>query len=250
MVRVGDTVRKPWLPTSNRTVDYLEALRAKGVDLPATHGRDELGRMVLEFVPGELAQEYVPLATETVAQVGALVRSTHDASEWLPVPDDWEVLLPAQEPDLVCHNDLAPWNLIIDGDRLVFIDWDGAGPSTRLWDLAYAAVAFGHLFPEADVDEASARLGAFVDGYGADQELRDALPRAMADRANAMHELLRRSHETGREPWGSMYVDGHGEHWSGTVDFVRQHEEVWARAVGAGRGPVPPSRPRGARVCG
>lgn len=43
----------------------------------------------------------------------------------------------------------------------------------------------------------------------------------MADRADAMHELLRRSHETGREPWGSMYADGHGEHWSGTVDFAR-----------------------------
>ena len=235
VVRVGETVRKPWLPTSARTIEYMEALQAKGVDLPSTHGRDERGRLVLEFVPGELAQEIVPLATETVGRVGALVRTIHDASEGLPVPNDWEVLLPAEEPDLVCHNDLAPWNLIIDADRLVVIDWDGAGPSTRLWDLAYAAVSFGHLFPGVDVDAAAARVTAFVDGYGADQGLRDALPRAMADRAEAMHELLRRSHETGREPWGSMYVNGHGEHWAGTREFVREHEDVWAAALGGGR---------------
>jgi hypothetical protein len=27
-------------------------------------------------------------------------------------------------------------------DRWVFIDWDGAGPGSRLWDLAYAAHGF------------------------------------------------------------------------------------------------------------
>lgn len=236
VVRVGDTVRKPWLTTSARTVEYMEAVRGHGVDLPRVHGRDEQGRLVLDFVPGRMAMDDVPLGLPLLGRVGELVRRIHDASEGLPVPDDWDVLIPAREPDLVCHNDLAPWNLVVDGDRLVFIDWDGAGPSTRLWDLAYAAVGFGHLVPGTDVARAAARLAALVDGYDADDSLRSALPRTLAARAGAMHELLRRSHESGREPWGRMYLDGHGEHWAGVTRFIEEHQQAWAEALGAGRG--------------
>jgi len=231
VIRVGQTVRKPWLSTTGRTVAYMGALAARGVDLPQPRGRDELGRLVLDFVPGRLAADSAPLEVEVVHAAGALVRSIHDASEGLEVPADWEVLIPASHPDLLCHNDLATWNLVIDDARLVFIDWDGAGPSTRLWDLAYSAISFGHLFPATDVISCRARLAAFVDGYRADPRLRAALPTALADRASAMHDLLRRSHETGREPWGTMYVDGHGEHWLGTAEFVVRHRREWERAV-------------------
>ena len=31
------------------------------------------------------------------------------------------------------------WNLVRDRDRWVFIDWDGARPGSRLWDLACSA---------------------------------------------------------------------------------------------------------------
>lgn len=231
VVRIGDTVRKPWLPTTERTVAYMVALRDRGIDLPQPHGRDDQGRLVLDFVPGRLALHDAPLDEDIVRAVGAAVRSIHDASAGLAVPEEWEVLLPAKDPDLLCHNDLATWNLILDGDRLVFIDWDGAGPSNRLWDLAYAAISFGHLFPDADARAAASRLVAFLDGYGADDDLRAALPATMSQRAEAMHELLQRAHETGREPWATMYIDGHGDHWLGTSKFIASHERNWQVAV-------------------
>jgi Phosphotransferase enzyme family len=231
VVRIGETVRKPWLSTTERTVAYMRALRRRGIDIPEPHGRDDQGRLVLDYVPGSLAMDDAPLDIEVIHAAGAVVRSIHDASVGLPIPDDWEVLLPADKPDLLCHNDLATWNLVVDGDRLVFIDWDGAGPSTRLWDLAYAAISFGHLFPDADGRAAEARLAAFVDGYRADPHLRSALPATMTQRAAAMHDLLRRSHESGREPWGSMYVEGHGQHWLATAKFIDDHDRRWRRAV-------------------
>lgn len=233
VVRVGSTVRKPWLDTSERAMAYMEVVRARGIDLPRTHGRDEQGRLVLDYVPGVMAIDRAPLGLDLVRRVGSLIRAIHDASTGLPVSDDWAVLIPTEAPDLLCHNDLATWNLVIDGDRLVFIDWDGAGPSTRLWDLAYAASAFAHLFPGADAEQSAARLEAFADGYDADKELREALPGTMADRAQAMHDLLRRSYEAGREPWGSMYLDGHGQHWADTASFIREHQPKWHATLGS-----------------
>jgi Ser/Thr protein kinase RdoA (MazF antagonist) len=207
------------------------ALRQRGVDIPEPHGQDDAGRLVLDFVPGQLAMDREPLDAELLRRIGAVVGAIHEASAGLDVPDNWDVLIPVDRPNLLCHNDLATWNLIIDGDRLVFIDWDGAGPSTRLWDLAYAAISFGRLFPTEEPAAAAARLAAFLDGYEADEGLRTALPTTMARRARAMHSLLRRSHKAREEPWASMYIRGHGEHWDKTADYVAKHEEVWRRAI-------------------
>jgi thiamine kinase-like enzyme len=178
-------------------------MRDAGVDVPAVHGQDAQGRQVTEFVPGCLAMDWRPLSLSELSQVGRLVRAIHDASAAYEPDSDstWITPIPAPGADLICHNDLAPWNLLI-GDRWVFIDWDGAAPSTRLWDLAYAAQAFTLNDASANPLEAARALASFVDGYSADDELRAALPVAMWQRTTAMYELLKNSHATGSEPWG------------------------------------------------
>jgi hypothetical protein len=230
-VRIGDTVRKPWTPATERVVAFLDAIRAAGVDVPRHRGRDGDGRQVLEWIPGECAAD-AGLDEAGLARVGGMVRAIHDASPaYDPALDAWEVLLPAQAPELICHNDLGPWNLVV-GERWVFVDWDGAGPSSRLWDLAYAAQSFTLNDPQADPASAGARLRALVDGYGPDDALRRALPDAMTARAAAMRDLLAHAAASGGEPWATMHVAGHGAHWHAATAYVARHRDVWATALG------------------
>ena len=232
VVRVGSTVRKPWTAQTASVHEFMTAVRAAGVDVPAPLGRDDRGRQMIEFVPGRLAMREPTMTVRQLARVGALVRAIHDAAgDFTPTerPAD-DMLLPAPEHELMCHNDLAPWNLIV-GDRWVFIDWDGAGPGSRLWDLAYSAQAFTLSDVHEPADHAATRLAAFVDGYRADRGLREQLPTAMAQRTQAMYQLLASSQLSGREPWASMYANGHGEHWSAASGYVALHRDVWARAL-------------------
>lgn len=210
----------------------MTAVRAAGVDVPAALGRDDQGRQSIEFIPGRLAMHGPLLALQELPRVGALVRAIHDAaSDFTPTePPSRDVLLPALDEELMCRNDLAPWNLIV-GDRWVFIDWDGACPSTRLWDLAYSVQAFTLSDVHEPADRAATRLAAFVCGYRADRGLRAQLPATMSLRTEAMYDLLASSNLSGREPWGSMYTDGHGDHWSAVTKYVKRHQNVWSDAL-------------------
>lgn len=233
VVRIGDTVRKPFLPTTPGTVDYVRGLHRAGLDVPMPLGQDSEGRQVWEYIPGRLIQDDLPLDASALHRVGWMVRRIHDASP--PAGDlggDWEVLIPTSGADVICHNDLAPWNLIVgENDRWVFIDWDGTGPSTRLWDLAYSAQSFALLNEDQDPALASVRLRHFIDGYGADIATRRALPPAMAERTAAMLAFLTDAQATGSEPWASMYASGHGAYWRSTTAYIREHESIWHDAL-------------------
>lgn len=233
VVRIGSTVRKPWTWATPSVLAFMTAVRAAGsVNVPSVLGQDAQGRQVTEFIPGRLAIDSAPLTHAELGRVGAMVRAIHDASEtFTPDPDMlWSTPIPSPGGDLICHNDLAPWNLIL-GERWTFIDWDGAAPSTRLWDLAYAAQAFTLSNTRQPPQEAAQNLAAFVDGYAADAALRAALPAAMQRRAAAMYDLLKSSYKAGKEPWGTMYADGHGDHWRAATDYVAQHEGTWMENI-------------------
>jgi hypothetical protein len=142
VVHVGDTVRKPagfWTPA----VDALLTLDEAGLD-----------------------------------RVGRLIRELHDRSAGFSPPPGsrWNVVIPPDRADLVCHHDLAPWNLVTGADRWVFIDWDGAGPGSRLWDLAYAMKGFVPLVSGGDPVADAPRLRALADGYGLNAGQRAELP--------------------------------------------------------------------------
>lgn len=114
-------------------LEFMTAVRRASVDVSAVLGWDEQGGQITEFVPGRLTLESAPFTHTELDRAGAMVRAIHDASETF-VPSHnakWPGAIPAPGDELVCHNDLAPWNFSV-GDRWVFIDWDATAPSTRV----------------------------------------------------------------------------------------------------------------------
>jgi Ser/Thr protein kinase RdoA (MazF antagonist) len=234
-VRVGGTVRKPVTASTPGVEALLRHLDEVGYEAaPKALGRDERGRQVLEYVPGTVADALPPLDVPGLRRVGRLIRELHDATASFVPPADaaWNVAIPPDTTDLICHRDLAPWNLVLaDDGRWVFIDWDGAGPGSRLWDLAYAAHGFVPLGAGGDPAVDAPRLRALADGYRLDERQRRALPELIVGHTRGMYDLLRRGSETGEQPWARLHAEGHGDHWGPAADYVEANLEVWRRAL-------------------
>jgi len=120
-------------------------------------------------------------------------------------------------------------------EQWVFIDWDGSGPGSVLWDVAYAAQSFVPLINGGDPASDALRLRCFIDGYGLDRSQREKLPGLMVTRTRAMFELGERAAITGEQPWARLHAEGDGSrHWRQAADYVERHLEIWKDALLAG----------------
>jgi Ser/Thr protein kinase RdoA (MazF antagonist) len=234
VVRVGSTVRKQ----ASASTEAVEALLNHFAEVgfsgaPLSLGRDELGRHVLEYVPGEMANTLPPLTASELHRLGAFVCELHDAAESFQPPPEpqWNVVIAPDREDFVFHHDLAPWNLVRDGQRWVFIDWEGAGPGSRLWDLAYVAQTFVPLCAGGDPVLDGPRLRALADGYGLDEQQRRAFPALITAHTRGMYDLLHVSSLTGAQPWARLYAEGHGDGWGPAADYVEAHLQWWTAAL-------------------
>ncbi|MFC7331067.1 phosphotransferase enzyme family protein [Marinactinospora rubrisoli] len=234
VVRVGGTVRKPATAATPAVEAFLGHLAAAGfTGAPRTLGRDERGRHVLEYVPGVMADTLPPMTPAELRRLGAMIRGLHDAAAGFTPPPGarWEVVIPPDREELVCHHDLAPWNLVRDGERWVFIDFDGAGPGSRLWDLGYAAHGFVPLRPGGDPAHDAARLRALADGYRLDAHQRAALPELTAEHVRGMHRLLVDGARRGRRPWARLHAQGHAAYWAAAADYAAAHRGRFTAAL-------------------
>lgn len=238
VVRVGDTVRRrsgPWTPAVHALLAHLHA--AGFTAAPRPLGVDDQGREVLSWVPGDVVwPDRFDLVGDDrgLLRVARIVRDLHDAVAGFvpPAGARWQVLIPADGAEIIAHHDLAPWNLVA-GPRWAFIDWDTAGPGTRLWDLAYALHGFVPLSadPALQRPDAAHRLRVLVDGYGLDERGRRELLALLAPRTRAMADFLAAQAALGVEPWTRLVREGHERVWRADAAYVDRHRAAWTRAL-------------------
>jgi hypothetical protein len=242
VVRVGDTVRRPagpWTPAVHALLEHLRAAGFRGAPRPL--GIDDRGREVLTYLPGTVPWPHLHLvgSEQDLRRVAHLVREFHDAASDFVAPPDarWQTLIPAEIPvhtsGIIAHHDLAPWNLVVNGDHLAFIDWDVSAPGSREWDVAYAMRGFVPLSanPAYRRDDAPARLRVFADAYGLGSDQRQTIVPMLARRAAAVHDFLADQAGRGVSPWSRQWREGHGEAWRADAGYIAAGEESWRRAL-------------------
>lgn len=176
-VRVGDTVRRragPWTHSVHALLRHLELV---GFEAPRALGIDEQGREILGYIPGEsyaggtVAVPDGVLAEDHLVAAARLLRRYHDVVAGFSPPPDarWRLVAPTAH-EVICHNDWSPWNALFRDEQLaVMLDWDLAGPGSRLWDVGAAAACWVTLSSGAklfSVAERAHRLRLFCDSYG------------------------------------------------------------------------------------
>lgn len=166
-VLVGDTVRRPTGPWTPAVHDLLGHLAPRVPHVPKVLGFDDRGREVLTYLPGRVVDIDTELLTDAqIASVVGWSRAFHCAVAGYTHPGPWRYF-PIPSPTLIGHNDIAPYNVCFDGDDLVGVfDWDMAGPSTPLSELAFIAWNCVPLWRDIGPRAAARRLAVIAGAYG------------------------------------------------------------------------------------
>jgi hypothetical protein len=165
--RIGCTVHRATGPWTTAVHALLGFLGSRLEHTPAVLGFDEQGREVLTFLPGRVVD--IDTGLLTPGQIDSLVswtRSFHEAVAGFGHPGPWRYPRVPQA-SLIGHNDIAPYNVCFDGDDVAGVfDWDMAGPTTPLMELAsshgtvFRCGGTSGMRPPRNVSGASARRTA------------------------------------------------------------------------------------------
>lgn len=226
----------PWTPAVHGLLRHI----AGASFAPRPMGVDARGREVLEFIDGETHLGWpAPLPDwvherPTLASAMRLLRRFHDLSAtFVPPPDAaWRVIAPTPH-EVICHNDWAPYNAIYAGREVIaMVDWDLAGPGSRLWDFARSAylwVPLSSFHTRITIEERAGRLRDACDAYGlADRSgLVDVLREQLLFWAEYIADAARRG-EQGFTKLAEMGLpDGHRR----DASSVAAHRVVLERAL-------------------
>lgn len=242
--RIGNSVHRstgPWSESVHALLSHLERVGFDGA--PRYLGMDTSGREVLQYIPGECPRNAEARKSNVTLRSGAtLLRRFHDAVESFTPPPGavWQGGRPAQAGDLICHNDVSPFNTVFEGERAVaFIDWDLAGPSRPISDVAYACWWFVPLYrdePARTVGWVSPppraeRLAVFCDAYRLPDDLRSRLVGEVVVCQVAAARTIQERGGAGEPGWRELLESGHHEQVLADAEFARSRAAEWTAAI-------------------
>lgn len=237
VIREGATVIRstgPWSPFVHQLLSYLaqHGFKAAPVVLESTGSTERL-----TFLEGEAGNDPLQPSLQTsdiLVEAAHLLRRFHDITQNFVVAPNAVFQLPVkpdQPWEIICHNDFAPYNCVFKDHHLVgLIDFDTAGPGTRLWDIAYAAYRFVPLANDehccqlgwSPIPERTHRLKLFCDAYGLDnQAARVALIATVLERLDYLIEYIRRTSSTLE----------HIPVYQADLAYIRANQPVFSRAI-------------------
>jgi hypothetical protein len=169
----------PWSTTVLELLKHYERVGFTGAPRVVGSGVSADGRETVTYLDGTSPH---PQAWDDAAlpAIGRLLHDAHRAAATFSEPPQaqWQPWfgrdLVDQNP-VIGHCDVGPWNVVVNAaGRYALIDWEYAGPTDALWELAQAVwlnaqlhdddIAERHGLPPAT--ERAKQASLLLDGYG------------------------------------------------------------------------------------
>ncbi len=234
----GDKVVRPANEWSSNVHKFLDFIIREGFNfVPKPYGFTENNEEILSFVIGTAYNYPLPeifLKDDMIIRSAELLKRFHElGKKYIKVlhgSEKW--MLPKVDPiEVMCHGDFAPYNVtIIDEKPVGIIDFDTLHPGPALWDVAYAVYRWipftSPKNPDHydDIDEQIRKVSLFMDAYNAALQEREALPKVMVQRLNALISYMTAQANDGNEDFAKHLEDGHILIYKNDINYIIKNE--------------------------
>jgi aminoglycoside phosphotransferase (APT) family kinase protein len=208
-------------------------------------GIDEDGRERLVFIDGDVPISPYPewsQSDDALASIARLLRGLHHAARGFDARGlTWDdSLADPAGGTLVCHNDVAPENVVFqNGIAVALLDFECAAPGRPVYDLAHLARLCVPVEDEFDqvrlgwrAADRPGRLRLVADTYGLDGDGRAELLSAVDDAMARVEAAVRRSVAAGNTNAVALWNrTGGGERYDRRRRWWDSHHDEFSAAL-------------------